>query len=420
MQRTAQKRSLLNKLREMTNISGIAAEKTFNPEFQELMDNLRDKTDDPVRAIVSGQQIGMAPAPDDAASLKDLLKSVKSNINRREYMRAVADLGRFHKKMYDVITILSSFKVNVDKIHEKFLFEGLDEESRRHLRELKSRVARVNNKNLIKNANMLEDFFANFATKRGKALAAWEKRYPKQTSKLKYDTQNLLKSSERLLSITLSSLKEMATARATRNPDNYLRSADKIIKAYQSYDEVFKKYYSENIKGFLEKQDLIVDVDKNIMPETSKPTVDVTPKGEPVIIPNIKSITPTSIPPLPPVPQYSKDAPYSITHPGQIPPPVAIPQFKEPLPVIAPPPLPTEPGFEFKTDKDQPPVAQKKLPMRPPQKKSHKNFIESLESMAGESVILLSAHISRYAKSILSSDPETSIKLFKLAKSIKE
>lgn len=417
MQKTAQKRSLLNKLREMTNISGIAAEKTFNPEFQELMDNLRDKTDDPVRAIVSGQQIGIASAPNDAVSLKDLLKSIKSNINRREYMRAVADLGRFHKKMYDVVTTLSNFKINVDKIHEKFLFEGLDEESRRHLRELKSRVACTNNKNLIKNASMLEDFFANFATKRGKALAAWEKRYPNQTKKLKLDTQNLLKSSERLLSITLSSLKEMASARATRNPDNYLKSADKIIKAYQFYDQTFKAFYSENIKGFLEKQDLIVDVDKNIMPETSKPIEAVVPKGEPVIIPNIKSLNPTVIPALPSIPQYSKDAPYNITHPGQIPPPVTIPQFKEPLPTTILP-LP-ETGFEFKTDKDQP-SPQKKLPLKPPQKKSHKNFIESLESMAGESVILLSAHISRYAKSILSSDPETSIKLFKLAKSIKE
>src|SRR6266403_1952266 len=101
MQKAAQKRSLLNKLREMTNVGGIASEKVFHPEFQQLMDKLRNETDDPIRAIVSGEQIGEASPPDDGIGLKDLLKSARSNVNRREYMKAVADLGRFHKKMND-------------------------------------------------------------------------------------------------------------------------------------------------------------------------------------------------------------------------------------------------------------------------------------------------------------------------------
>jgi hypothetical protein len=86
MQKTAQKRSLLNKLREVTNISGIATEKFFNPEFQELMDRLRDQTDDPIRSIVSGEAIGNASPPDDAISLKELLKHM---ISLSDYVRII-------------------------------------------------------------------------------------------------------------------------------------------------------------------------------------------------------------------------------------------------------------------------------------------------------------------------------------------
>src|SRR6185436_11240322 len=188
MQKTAQKRSLLNKLREMTNVSGIAAEKFFNPEFEDVMNRLRDETDDPVRAIVTGQQIGEAEAPGDGLSLKSLLSSAKSNLNRREYMKSVADLGRFHKKMHDVVKILSGFRATLDSVHEKFLFKDLDDESKEHLHDLHNRfapkAASRNQEYFLKQANIL-DFFANIGTERGRALSAWEKRYPKQVAQLK-------------------------------------------------------------------------------------------------------------------------------------------------------------------------------------------------------------------------------------------
>ena len=104
MQKTAQrksgKRSILNKIREMTNVSGIAAEKFFNPEFERVMDSLR-QADNKIRAVVSGQDIEGEDPGDDYMSLKDLYKSAKSNFSRREYMTSVAFLGRFHKKVND-------------------------------------------------------------------------------------------------------------------------------------------------------------------------------------------------------------------------------------------------------------------------------------------------------------------------------
>jgi len=301
MQKTAQKRSLLNKLREMTNISGIAAEKVFNPEFEQVMNKLRDETDDPVRAIVTGEKIGEADAPSDGLSLKALLSSAKSNSNRREYMRAVADLGRFHKKMYDVVRILSGFKSNLEEVHEKFLFHDLDDESKQHLHDLKQRFTppktAATESYFIKSANIL-DFFANIGTERGRALGAWEKRYPKQVGKLKKDTASLLTASEKLLTVVISTLKELATARATRHPDKYIESSAKIIKAYDSYDKIFKNYYEANVKGFLEKQQLIAPTKVEAPTELGNKEVVVEKTPAEKILSGPEAISEKSKPPV--------------------------------------------------------------------------------------------------------------------------
>src|SRR5580692_7337557 len=120
MDKTAQKRSLLNKIQEGTNIGGKAAEKYFAPEFERVMNSLR-KNDAKIRAIATGQSIeGADPGPDPIA-LKDLLKSAKSFLNRREYMSAVADLGRFHNKMVSISKVLSEVNLDIDKVHHEFL-----------------------------------------------------------------------------------------------------------------------------------------------------------------------------------------------------------------------------------------------------------------------------------------------------------
>ena len=85
---------------------------------------------------------------------------------------------------------------------------------------------------------------------RGRALSFYEKRYEKQVKPLRAATANMLVQSERVLNHILSTLKEMATARATRSPDKYIASAQKIEKAYRSYDQAFKAYYSDKIKPF--------------------------------------------------------------------------------------------------------------------------------------------------------------------------
>lgn len=447
MQKTAQKRSLLNKLREMTNVSGIAAEKFFNPEFEDVMNRLREETDDPVRAIITGQQIGEAEAPADGLSLKSLLSSAKSNLNRREYMKSVADLGRFHKKMNDVVKILSGFRATLDSVHEKFLFKDLDDESKEHLHDLHNRfapkAAASNQEYFLKQANIL-DFFANIGTERGRALGAWEKRYPKQVAQLKKSSAAILSQSEKLLSTVLSVLKEMASARAVRNPDKYIAAAAKIIKVYENYDNSFKNYYNSTVKPFeniisgfapkkidvsnkteqlgnLEIDPKQEDLEVGTLPRNNVPK-DLSPqsslsKSPSVVFPlkqknpssGIEDLSPDEIQSVPPSAPPSFTQPIRDTQPS---PPVG---DTEPSPSmgnteISPPPSSRPATSKFKSDE----VAQQMWGTA-----SHRNFYESLSKMSGESPIVLSLFIKKYAVSIQKNDPATAIQLLNVAKSIR-
>ena len=440
MQKTAQKRSLLNKLREMTNVSGIAAEKFFNPEFEDVMNRLRNETDDPVRAIVTGEQIGEAEAPADGLSLKALVASAKSNLNRREYMKATADLGRFHKKMYDVVRILSGFKSNLDKVHEKFLFKDLDEESQQHLHDLHNRFSpaktAASQPYFLKQANIL-DFFANIGTERGRALAGWEKRYPKQVGQLKKSSASMLSQSEKLLGTVISVLKEMASARATRNPDKYIAASTKIIKAFDSYDKSFKEYYTNNVKpfesiisGFAPKKQVDVSDkpaelgDKEVAPKM--PSVKAPPTED--AGDTLRSPPPSGMesgPPSKPFPLVQIKPPSSVhdtSPPSDVGPtipvpgpgqgaPDTMPPSSGPKTLVSPPPSGMEEPEEFKSDQ----LAKEMFGKKP----AHQKFYETLEKMSGESPAILSLFIKKYALSVQKKDPSTAIQLLKVANSIK-
>lgn len=427
MQKMAQKRSIINKLREMTNVSGAAAEKFFNPQFQEVMDNLRS-IDANIRSIATGQAIeGADPDPSgmgDTRSLKDLLKSAKSNFNRREYMTAVAELGRFHKKFADIVKQIANLNDKVNEVHHQFLFKDLDDEHKKQLHDLKNRWASQQN-NLIKEANVM-DFFYNIGTKRGRALAFYEKRYPKEIGKLKKDTANLLAKSESVLSNFLTSLKEMATARATRNVDTYMRAASKVSSVYDNYNNLFKDYYNSNVKGFLDKISMPTEkveekgLGKTEIPVTSKniPDLDLPEKqieNEPIDLVNPKIPGPPRVPSNlgPPVPI----TPPPDTEPNLIPPNMeSNPSLGHTMVGVAPqgnPPRQTLTGIS-EHDNDDNESSRATLP----QVSSHKSFFKSLTSLSQENPVILASYIKKYAQSIQGSDPIMAIKLLQVVKSI--
>lgn len=403
MQKTAQKRSILNKLREMSNVSGIAAEKFFNPEFERVMTSLRT-ADAKIRSIATGTSIE-GEDPIDSIALKELLKQAKSNLNRREYMTAIAFLSRFHKKLYDIVKIIDGLNIDVDQVHHDFLFKDLDEEQKKHLSEMKGRFATIRGYGLISEAGIM-DFLHNISSDRGKALAAWEKRYPKQVGKLKKDTANLIAKSENILSSVISAMKEMATYRATRKVDDYVKAASKISSIYNNYDRIFREHYNSNVKGFLEKQEMMTDVKKIEDQDLGKQEVKAPePEPEPEYEENLPiNLVPNTIP-APPSNESAEDAYQDILTPnsGTFAPPKLPSDMVSPQPVTAP--------TETEADKSEEVLAPKS---------SHKKFMASLEAISNEKPALIAAHIRRYAKSIQSNDLETTIKLLKLANSIEE
>lgn len=399
MQKTAQKRSILNKLREMTNVSGIAAEKFFNPQFEEVMKNIRAK-DDQIRSLVAGEKIGSGDAP-QSKSLKELLKQSKSNLNRREYMASVADLGRFHEQVKRAVDEINSIDDKVNEVHNQFLFKDLGDEHKEQLSSLRNRFEKKQ-ASLVRQAGIM-DFFYNVGTKRGRALAAWEKRYPQETNKFKNGITALLQKSQNLLEITIASLKEMASARSVRNIDNYVTSAAKIKKAFSIYEDGksgFKEFYNTTLKPYLSKMEAF----------DSKPSPDVAVPTAPA--PGASELAKQEIP------VGTTTSPLAYIKPDTVTPTVPPQQeFVGSTTIPTPPPENMQQGL-IDVDVDRAPDT---LRMPPPSgmKAAHKKFFATLETLSNESPIILASFIRKYAQTIQSADPETSINLFKIAKSIK-
>lgn len=481
MQKIAQRMGTWQTIREHTNLGGLAKENVFDPEFKEIMDKLRDDTDDPIRAIVSGNKIGKASPPDNH-SLKDLLKLARSNFNRREYMKCIADLGRFHKRMNDVIKIINSFQYNLDKVHHRFLFDRVtpgstdyDPEYAEYIKNLKEqfsapRTANYFESSFIKEAGIL-DFFKNIGTERGRALSAWEKRYPARIKELKTAVKTLLDRSDSLLTKTLSTLKQMASYRASRQVDDYINSASRIAIEYKPYDALFKSVYEKHIKKFVESPEFsgtTGTVEPTVTTESTDSSTKVEapeeqqPKAEPSenFSQQLIGLMPPSLSPAPeststslgdlaaspPAASPPATSPQPVNPPdkpkGRVRKPSATPagtgagaelaqralrQVSPPPPVpagtsVAPAPQPATQNPVIKIDPNLSPERQKELQemlaRQSKPAKGHKEFFESLQVLSNEQPAVLAKFILKYAKAIEKSDPITYDNLINIIKSI--
>lgn len=408
MQKTAQKRSLLNQLREKANIPGAMIEGFFKPELDRIMNDLRMK-DDNIRTILTGQKIGKADVNfTPGASIKELVKSARKNFNRREYMAGIADLGQFHKRMFEVKKYIKELELSVARIHHNFLFQHLTPKQKEHIEGLEGHMsaipeatANLQVENFIKRAGLV-DFLHNIVDKRGRALAIWEKKYPNVAKDLREGGNRLIDAADSILADTLSLLREMATYRATRSVDNYLESAKKIVKGFDRFDagdRGFRSFYEKTVKPYLITQKQIEKEQAGSTPEQAPaPTANVPDPGAM----GAQNVT----------------APAGETAPvtERSGPPV-MEEDNEPIPLVKPPAnVPTQLG---PTPNQLAPAAPAPNPQLPLPGIAHSKFMESLESMSNEDPRILASYISKYAASIQDCDPETAVKLFEVARKIK-
>jgi hypothetical protein len=405
MDKMAQTRGLLNQLREKINMPKSYLDGFFKPELDRVMTSLKE-LDDRIRATLTGKKIGNAdPMAGDVAA-KDLIKSARSNFNRREYIAGIVDLGHFHKMMFDIVSDVSKFFVDVNKIHNKFLFEGLPESYQDRLQKMREHMERKAQlglaQQIIKEAGIM-DFFHNIGSKRGRSLMAWEKHYPKETKELRDGGSRLVEDAQRLLDNTISYLKQMATFRATRHPDQYMEIAKKIKGEFDRFDngdKGFKAYYNGVIMPFLKIKDSIEATEK-ANAEKAKATI---PDSDPELTPKIELGV--------------RPAPISETK--------AIPLVQEkPFPLVNTyAPVKDEELEDVGPDTQRNPQPQMITADKPPRmpddtKRSHQRFFDSLETLGKESPAIVAKYIAKYASSIQSGDPETAIKLFAIAQSVK-
>jgi hypothetical protein len=279
MDKIAQKMRWDQKKREQWSPKG-KLEEFFQPRFKEVMDNLR-LGDDTIRSIVAGEKLGDGDPGKHAISNKELLKSAKSNINRREYMKAIADLSRFHDKLREVAKALNELDVNVDKVHRQFLYQDLDDDHRPHLEDLENRwkAAAVRQAQLRKQAGIM-DIWHNLTNDRGIALRKWEKQYPERTKALKTALVTLQAEGEKTNDAIIAALKTLAGLRAARNPEEYMKFANSksgILGPYSAFDKTFQKLYAGNDKFSIQK--FISDM-KDFNTRSQVPTKETKEMGD--------------------------------------------------------------------------------------------------------------------------------------------
>lgn len=238
MNKIAQRRGLLNKIREKANLGGKLVEK-FSPEFGRLMDTLRE-VDEDVR--------------EGALDLKDMLKAGRSNFNRSEYMTTISYLGRFHERMELVRWQFMKLLTDMKNSHNEFLFNDLDQEHKDYLFDkLPNKFKPKPKLASIKEAGVA-DWWHNLTNDRGRSLKAWEKRFPKTAKELRRSTERMLDRSESFLTLTLSTLKTLATLRATRKLEEYAKQAELWNTKFNAYDQTFAQYFNTIVKPFVDTQ----------------------------------------------------------------------------------------------------------------------------------------------------------------------
>lgn len=408
MDKTAQERTWRNKLRDLANIPAEKMTGFFRPEHERVMKVLREM-DDRIRSELTGKQIGTA-MPTTSGSAKDLLKSARKNFNRNEFITGISELAAFHEKMYYVVKDIEQFSVDVNRIHHKFLFEGVDEEKIKRLRSHMERKAELELALMMTKEAGIMDFFHNIGTPRGRALSAWVKKYPKETKVLRERGMALIDAGQALFDNTLGILKKMATARATRRPDDYSDEASKIKAEFAKFDageKGFTTYYNNVVMPFMKTRDDIAEQDfkSGLKPAETTPAVPERGTWSTVDVPGATPPSPAAPPPVAPQGTWmTAKIPGATTTPASAPmgtnPPGSSPPFAPPAKTEEIPP---------------PPDTQKSLPPT----HTHARFMESLEAMSGEDPRILAGYIAKYAKQIQAQDPEVAIQLFSIVRQLR-
>jgi hypothetical protein len=406
MDKLAQGRGFLNKLREKSNISGRVLE-SINPDFQHIMDRLRS-TDEKIR--------------DQASELKTAVRAANSYVRRRDYLMGAHSIAAFHERCRYIAAILDKFKDSIDMKHYKFLLDQFDDEQKQQLfgydptKEIKLEEdnASVNDADIqnvitaalkkdagaidwltMNIADPISDVVNNFTNERGIAMRGYEKRFNISFLKeLKTKSIAMADKTERFFRYLVSTFKRLATALATRNVNQYIILSKDFIKKFAIYHGMFVEYYSNVVAPLKEQHQKVVDEKRmqevaaeNQKKEDERKEQEKMQEGIEKQFP-----TPTSVQPAPQQASVPK---------------AQLPSQKEKNDVLN------------RLDTENEMMDHKPFPLT--NKKSHSDFIGKLEIVAMKNdPKLLANEILKYSELIEDDAPEESLKLLSIAEGLLE
>lgn len=268
MDKLAQERGIFNKLREKANVTGRILE-SLNPEFHDMMEKLR-LADEKIR--------------EHAVNSKELVRSAKSLVRRRDYLSAAVNLSAFHERARYIAAELERFIKGVDLKHYQFLLDQFDDEQKEQLfgynptaelnldegsaddiPSLMSVEAALKKQAGLsdwwfKITDPIADLAHNVTTQRGIAMRALEKKFSISfLKKLKASSGVMVTRAEQFLSFLLRTFKKLAAALAKRNVDQYVSAAKEYINRFTRFHDVFQTYYKDNIVPLKQHYDEIME-----------------------------------------------------------------------------------------------------------------------------------------------------------------
>lgn len=450
MYTTAQDRGRVNKLKEKLDVSGVALE-IFNSEVRQALGIMRS-LDKEIRTIV----IGKSRAD---GSFKSILKLVKSNINRRQYVEAYAGLSDFYFYFQEIGDIALKFTQSENDIFDRFLHDNKSDAQKEKVLRLNSLIKNIAkeaqfNENLVKHAGF-GDFIHNVFSPKGRADAAFEKRYPNKARELKDGLISLLDMCQSAYENLIQSLDEMDSSIASRKIGSFAKAIEKLLNYFLGFgssfvaklkeDKVLIDILTRYEQEFVKKQQVSENPTQELI-STRTQSMPVAPMSGSNPHANIPDLSvPASIKPIPSggsveffqrdqlkstEPSLTKEAPTSVKTevtkveapktevtkveaPKAEAPKVELPEDTEKN--IIPQNKKVEIGSVIPPAKPfVPPV--NKLPVK--KVKTHDKFYNNLKILQGQDKAVIANYIKRYASEISETDLDTSKKLFNIVNRI--
>lgn len=252
MQKIAQERSFLTKIKENLNLKGINLER--DSDFKSLMIKLR-QTDDSYRSVMSGKQIISnesgtlleAAFPLSNVSLKELVKNIKKYYKEKDFLNFNENLKKFNDQVTQAKNCLEYFSYDISLFEKQLLSKNIEANVKYYFLKSQNTITLFNKQQLIKNS-----IFESESQKKFQDLL---KKFPKKFNKLNLEMKSIVDKSQRLLDAMINSADKFSTFRAYRQAEPYSLECKKIISQINSFNNSFDKFYSSNLEQILSKED---------------------------------------------------------------------------------------------------------------------------------------------------------------------